>query len=246
MRCSWPGLFRSLGEVSANANGEGWAACTVETRCKCHLSICIDWTVLLGVIAVLAEQLIAVEAVSIDRPTGIRQGRSLPPILFVTLRCLVKPVAVELDHHVPGGHDHVAVQRPARVRVDDRVLGLDRYTDREEFVAQADLLGACAPQDALRAALTSPLPQFGGRWITVAPLGSTATLALIPAHDGVPAGVETGIRLTSPDAAAAHQHLRERGVDVGELLHWEAVPPMFAFRDADRNGLEITQDESRS
>jgi hypothetical protein len=24
------------------------------------------------------------------------------------------------------------------------------------------------------------------------------------------------------------------------------VPPMFAFRDADRNGLEITQDESRS
>ncbi|MDT5369372.1 MAG: hypothetical protein QOC62_3803, partial [Mycobacterium sp.] len=39
--------------------------------------------------------------------------------------------------------------------------------------------------------LDVPLPQFGGRWITVAPLGSTATLALIPAHDGVPAGVET-------------------------------------------------------
>jgi lactoylglutathione lyase len=94
--------------------------------------------------------------------------------------------------------------------------------------------------------LDVPLPQFGGRWITVASPASTTTLALIPAHDGVPAGVETGIRLASPDAAAAHQHLRERGADVGELLHWEGVPPMFAFRDPDRNGLEITQEERRS
>jgi catechol 2,3-dioxygenase-like lactoylglutathione lyase family enzyme len=93
--------------------------------------------------------------------------------------------------------------------------------------------------------LDVPLPQFGGRWITVAPSGSTTTLALIPAHDGVPAGLETGIRLTSPDAAAAHQYLGERGVDVGELLHWEGVPPMFAFHDPDGNGLEITQEESR-
>jgi lactoylglutathione lyase len=90
------------------------------------------------------------------------------------------------------------------------------------------------------------LPQFGGRWITVGPPGSTTTLALIPAHDGVPAGVETGIRLASPDAAAAHQHLGERGVDVGELLQWEGVPAMFAVRDPDHNGLEITQEESRS
>jgi lactoylglutathione lyase len=94
--------------------------------------------------------------------------------------------------------------------------------------------------------LDVPLPQFGGRWITVASPGSTTTLALIPAHEGVPAGVESGIRLASSDAAAAHQHLRELGVDVGELLHWEGVPPMFAFRDPDRNGLEITQEESRS
>jgi lactoylglutathione lyase len=90
------------------------------------------------------------------------------------------------------------------------------------------------------------LPQFGGRWITVGPPGSTTTLALIPTHDGVPAGVETGIRLASPDAAAAHQHLREQGVEVGELLHWEGAPPMFAVRDPDHNGFEITQEESRS
>ena len=94
--------------------------------------------------------------------------------------------------------------------------------------------------------LDVPLPQFGGRWITVAPPGSATTIALIPAYDGVPAGVETGIRLASPNAAAAHQQLGEQGVDVGELLHWEGVPPMFAFRDPDGNGLEITQEEGRS
>ena len=75
--------------------------------------------------------------------------------------------------------------------------------------------------------LDVPLPQFGGRWITVAPRGSATTLALVPAHEGVPAGVETGVRLASPDAAAAHQRLRDHGVEVGELLRWEGVPPMF-------------------
>jgi len=35
--------------------------------------------------------------------------------------------------------------------------------------------------------------------------------------------------------------LHDRGVDVGELLHWEGVPPMFAFHDPDGNGLEIIQ-----
>ncbi len=85
------------------------------------------------------------------------------------------------------------------------------------------------------------LPQLRGRWITVAPRGSATTIALVPAHEGVPAGIETGIRFASPDAAAAHQRLRDGGVDVGELLHWAGVPPMFAFHDPDGNGLEITQ-----
>jgi sugar/nucleoside kinase (ribokinase family) len=90
--------------------------------------------------------------------------------------------------------------------------------------------------------LDVPLPQFNGRWITVAPPGSATTIALIPAHQGVPAGVETGIRLASPDAAAAHRQLQDRGVDVGELLRWDGVPPMFAFHDLDGNGLEIIQE----
>ncbi|HKS48863.1 MAG TPA: VOC family protein [Amycolatopsis sp.] len=86
-----------------------------------------------------------------------------------------------------------------------------------------------------------PLAQLGGRWLVVAPPGSPTGLALVPAHEGVPAGVETGIRLATPDAAALHAQLRERGVTVGDLLRWEGVPPMFAFQDPDGNGLEIVQ-----
>jgi hypothetical protein len=35
--------------------------------------------------------------------------------------------------------------------------------------------------------------------------------------------------------------LRDRGVDVDELLRWEGVPPMFAFHDPDNNGLKVIQ-----
>ena len=47
--------------------------------------------------------------------------------------------------------------------------------------------------------LDVPLPQLGGGWITIAPPGGATTIALRRAHDGVPAGVETGIRLASPE-----------------------------------------------
>ena len=86
-----------------------------------------------------------------------------------------------------------------------------------------------------------PLPQFGGRWIEVAPSDATITLALVPAREGAPTGVQTGIRLKTDDADGVHARLQERGVDVGELLRWQGVPPMFSFRDQDGNGLEIVE-----
>jgi catechol 2,3-dioxygenase-like lactoylglutathione lyase family enzyme len=86
-----------------------------------------------------------------------------------------------------------------------------------------------------------PLPQLGGRWIEVAPSEATVTIALVPAREGFPAGIETGIRLKSPDATASHAALEARGVEVGELLRWPGVPPMFALRDPDGNGLEIVE-----
>jgi catechol 2,3-dioxygenase-like lactoylglutathione lyase family enzyme len=89
--------------------------------------------------------------------------------------------------------------------------------------------------------LDAPVEQFGGRWIEVAPPGAATTIALVPTHDGVPAGVETGIRFTTLDATAVHADLQTRGVDVGELLRWAGVPPMFAVHDQDGNGLEIVE-----
>lgn len=86
-----------------------------------------------------------------------------------------------------------------------------------------------------------PMEQLGGRWIEVAPRGAATSVAIIPASPGAPAGAETGIRLTTADAASLHKELASRGVDVGELLQWEGVPPMFALRDPDGNGLEIVQ-----
>jgi lactoylglutathione lyase len=40
---------------------------------------------------------------------------------------------------------------------------------------------------------------------------------------------------------AMHADLRAGGVDVDEMLRWPGVPPMFGFRDADGNGMEIVE-----
>ena len=87
----------------------------------------------------------------------------------------------------------------------------------------------------------TPVPQLGSRWIMLAPPGSEVMIALVAEHDGVPAGVETGIRFTTQDADADNADLRARGVDADEVLRWPGAPPMFAFRDQDGNGLEIVE-----
>jgi lactoylglutathione lyase len=87
----------------------------------------------------------------------------------------------------------------------------------------------------------TPVPQLGGRWIMLAPPGSDVMIALVAEHDGVPAGVETGIRFHTPDAAATHAALQDRGVEVGELLRWPGVPAMFEVRDRDGNRFEIVE-----
>jgi len=81
----------------------------------------------------------------------------------------------------------------------------------------------------------------GARWVEVAPPGTVVTLALELTHAERSAGVETGIRLTTADADAAHAALRARGVDADDVLRWPGVPPMFALRDQDGNGLEIVE-----
>ena len=83
--------------------------------------------------------------------------------------------------------------------------------------------------------------QDGFRWIEVAPPGATTSLALVATDGSREPGVDTGVRLLTSDAAADHAALAAAGADVGELLRWEGVPPMFALRDADGNQLYLME-----
>src|SRR5262245_38437776 len=60
--------------------------------------------------------------------------------------------------------------------------------------------------------LDVPLEGLGARWIEVGVPGASTTLALVPAKPGAPAGVETGVRLTTPDAETTHTELSKHGV----------------------------------
>jgi hypothetical protein len=83
--------------------------------------------------------------------------------------------------------------------------------------------------------------QPGFRWIELAPPGGSTTISLVRAGDALPAGIDTGIRLATTDARAAHSRLGELGLEVGELLDWESAPLMFEFTDHDGNTFYVTE-----
>jgi catechol 2,3-dioxygenase-like lactoylglutathione lyase family enzyme len=76
------------------------------------------------------------------------------------------------------------------------------------------------------------------RWVTVAAPGASTSIALIAKAD---TGADTGIRFLVPDAEAEYTAMRQRGIDVGDLLRWPGVPPMFEFKDPDGNTFEIVE-----
>lgn len=84
--------------------------------------------------------------------------------------------------------------------------------------------------------------QPGFRWVELAVPGADTTLSLVQTGDELPTGVDTGVRLATADARAAHAELQRLGLDVGELLDWETAPLMFEFRDPDGNRLYVTED----
>jgi len=116
--------------------------------------------------------------------------------------------------------------RTIAVPVTDQDRALEFYTKTLGFEVRMD----------------APLPQIGGRWIVVAPPGAGAAIALTPASDDTPVGTDTGIRLATADAAAAHADLTAQGVDTGDLLTWPGIPPMFTLQDPDHNRLYLVQD----
>jgi catechol 2,3-dioxygenase-like lactoylglutathione lyase family enzyme len=62
------------------------------------------------------------------------------------------------------------------------------------------------------------------RWVTVAAPSASTSVALIT---GPHTGADTGIRFLVPDAESEHTAMRQRGIEVGDLLRWPGVPPMF-------------------
>jgi hypothetical protein len=83
--------------------------------------------------------------------------------------------------------------------------------------------------------------QPGFRWIELGLLGSETSIALVRSGDQLPTGIDTGIRLTTPDARTARATVADMGLDVGELLDWENVPLMFSFIDLDGNRFYVSE-----
>jgi catechol 2,3-dioxygenase-like lactoylglutathione lyase family enzyme len=81
----------------------------------------------------------------------------------------------------------------------------------------------------------------GFRWVELAPPGAVTSIALVASGDELPTGVDTGIRLVTPDARAAHAELLALGLSVGELLDWDTAPLMFSFVDPDGNRLYVAE-----
>lgn len=82
----------------------------------------------------------------------------------------------------------------------------------------------------------------GQRWLEVGPADGETTVALMATPPGGRAGVDTGIRLATTDAAGDHAHLLAGGADVdSEIMRWPGVPPMFRLRDPDGNALVLVE-----
>jgi catechol 2,3-dioxygenase-like lactoylglutathione lyase family enzyme len=106
-------------------------------------------------------------------------------------------------------------------------------TDQERTKALFERLG-------LQTRLDTEL-QPGFRWIEMALADTVTSLALVQTGAELPVGIDTGIRLISPDARAARASVVELGLDAGELLDWETTPLMFSFTDYDGNRFYVSQ-----
>jgi lactoylglutathione lyase len=116
---------------------------------------------------------------------------------------------------------------------DVRTIGVNVINQDEAIAFYIDKLGF---EKRLDAPISPTM-----RWIEVAPPGANTSLALT-AEDASHEATDTGVRFSVPDAAAEHATMRDRGVDVGELLRWDDIPPMFSFDDPDGNRFYVVEE----
>ena len=91
----------------------------------------------------------------------------------------------------------------------------------------------------------------GERWLEVSPAKGSSNLCLVLSRPERPAGIETGVVVTSSDVVADLAALRERGLAVderplpeGEVLWWSGaplagVPTQFRLQDPDGNSFLV-------
>ena len=129
---------------------------------------------------------------------------------------------------------------PRTTITDVRTIGITVTNQDEALAFFVDTLGF---EKRLDAPISPTM-----RWVEVAPPGASTSIALnaaeAAANIGADVGADTGVRFTVPNAAAEHAAMRERGVDVGDLLRWDGVPPMFSFDDRDGNRFYIVEESS--
>jgi len=82
--------------------------------------------------------------------------------------------------------------------------------------------------------------ETGERWVEVAPAGAATRISLVVG----PAGIETGVALSSADVAADRDALDGQTVSDGEVTWWAGAPlagfpTQFLVRDPDGNSLLI-------
>ena len=110
-------------------------------------------------------------------------------------------------------------------------------TDPDHSTAVLEQLGFTVSMDAeLR-------PGF--RWIEMALPGGEASVALVTTGPELPTGIDTGIRLATDDARAAHNTVVAAGLDAADLLDWPGVPLMFSFVDPDGNRFYVSETSTR-
>ena len=106
-------------------------------------------------------------------------------------------------------------------------------SDQDRSTAVFEQLGFTVSMDAeLR-------PGF--RWIEMVLPGGEASVALVTTGPELPTGIDTGIRLATDDARAAHDTVAAVGLEVGDLLDWPGVPLMFSFADRDGNRFYVSE-----
>ena len=99
-------------------------------------------------------------------------------------------------------------------------------TDQDRTKSMLEQLGFTVTMDAEL--------QPGFRWIEMGLPSGQASVSLVLTGPELPTGIDTGIRLETDDARAAHATVADAGLDAGELLDWPDVPLMFSFLDSRR------------